>query len=228
MADPPEYEEYTRDRYKSEDKAEKYHGLISGTRDLRAARGRLVTAGERRIISKYLKRVPNNRILDIPAGTGKLAPVFADIGSEITSCDISEEMLRVCKQTYDKLGYSNVEYRICDAESIQDTVEGEFDVAVCLRLLHRVPEEVQLNILRQLSNIADYSIVSFGCKRRYGQNIRNTINSIAGADTDKPYLIKFDNCVKRIRNDFIILNYSWTVPLISTQPIFLLQPKETS
>ncbi len=47
-------------------------------------------------------------MLDLPAGTGKLATVFADLGSQVTACDISEKMLEFAAKEYQRLWYDPV------------------------------------------------------------------------------------------------------------------------
>ena len=49
----------------------------------------------------------NRLVLDLGAGTGRLACMLAPYVSRIRAFDISDEMLRVCKQKFTASGLSN-------------------------------------------------------------------------------------------------------------------------
>ncbi len=56
----------------------------------------------------------NRLVLDLGAGTGRLACLLAPIASYVRAFDISEEMLRVCKQKLTASGLSNGQVAVAD------------------------------------------------------------------------------------------------------------------
>ncbi len=56
----------------------------------------------------------NRLVLDLGAGTGRLACMLAPYVGNVHAFDISEEMLRVCKQKFGKSGLSNWQVDIAD------------------------------------------------------------------------------------------------------------------
>ena len=53
-------------------------------------------------------------VLDLGAGTGRLACLLAPIVKSVHAFDISEEMLRVCREKFTKSGFSNWQVDIAD------------------------------------------------------------------------------------------------------------------
>ncbi len=130
------------------------------------------------------RRIPHDQILDLPAGTGKLAPVFAALGGAVVACDISASMLEIARREYPAAGCTNATFRVCDAEQIAGTLGQRFDVAVCLRLLHRVPSDVRDRVLAELAAVADHAIVSMGIETGYHRARRQVRGWLFGVDTD--------------------------------------------
>jgi len=151
--------------------------------------------------------------------------LFKSVGSTVNACDISENMLTVARKAYKEIQYKKVEFQICDAEKVRETLEDHFDLAISLRLLHRVPEKVKMNILEELSSIADYSIVSFGVKSSY-HNLRKTVRHMlfGGRTTDLCYE-PLEAIVEKIEKNFEIIDYKWVLPWISQEIIFFLRPR---
>ena len=220
-----DYEERTRDNYKSDELAENYHRAFSGARSWRALRFRLVASRERATIGRFLSRVPAESVLDIPAGTGKLAPVFQARGLAVTACDVSENMLRVARREYESRGYERVGFQVCDAAKIRETLDRDFDVAVCLRLLHRVPSDVTSAILAELAASAVHTIASFGVESAY-QRARLFLRRRAfGGDAEELCFRTIPEIHALVAPHFDVLDSAWIVPFLSRERVFLLKSR---
>jgi ubiquinone/menaquinone biosynthesis C-methylase UbiE len=57
-------------------------------------------------------------VLDLGAGTGRLAVMLAPRAKSIRALDVSEEMLRVCRQRLEASGLSNWKVEIADHRSL--------------------------------------------------------------------------------------------------------------
>lgn len=87
---------------------------------------------EQNKVLPLLYDVEGKKILDVGAGTGRLAILLADKGAVITALDVSAEMLKVLRR---KAGTrKNIKYVEGEAENI-DFPEESFDVVVAAFLI---------------------------------------------------------------------------------------------
>ena len=63
-------------------------------------------------------RVEGLDVLDLGAGTGRLAVMLAPRTRSIKAFDLSEEMLRVCRQRFEATGLSNWDVQVADHRTI--------------------------------------------------------------------------------------------------------------
>jgi hypothetical protein len=116
-----------------------------GHRNLRL--GLLARAEVRQIRSQILASGVRSRVLDLPGGTGKLWPTFAELGVECVSGDLSEYMLNEGDVV------PGVTPIVMDGRRIP-FADGSFDGVVSLRLFHRVSPETRETILGEFSRVA--------------------------------------------------------------------------
>jgi SAM-dependent methyltransferase len=221
-----DYQQETKDHYQSTEVARAYHTAFSGARGWRTLRARSVAARERAVVAQLLEGIAHGKILDLPAGTGKLAPVFAALGGAVIACDISAPMLEIARREYPAAGCTNVVFRVCDAEQITGTLRQRFDVAVCLRLLHRVPSDVRDRILAELAASADHAVVSMGIENVYHRARRHARNWIFGDGTDALCYERLRAFRTQLEAHFDILAQRSILPGLSQEMIFLLRPRE--
>lgn len=226
------YERHTKHRYKSDQKSASYHSLTTGSvRDVGlrgAVRGRTVTWAERRGVRAFLTRVPNERVLDIPSGTGKLAPVFHTVGCSVVAADISREMLTIGRQEFRKAGHNDVEFVICDAEDVSSVLDDDFAVTVCLRLFHRVPDSVVRSILAEFSSLSPYAIISMAAHREgVVARIGDGVKSPMGGSTSRN-IRSVDECTALLEQEFNVLAMRRILPAVSNELLFLVRSKTAS
>ena len=219
-----DYQQKTKGHYQSTDVASSYHAAFTGDPGWRTLRGRVVASRERAAVADYLQRVLHDRILDLPAGTGKLAPVFAALGGAVVACDISAQMLEIAQREYPAAGCTDVVFHICDAERITVTLQQRFDVAVCLRLLHRVPSDTRARILAELAASADHAIVSMGIETGYHRARRHARKWIFGGGTDALCYEPLSVTETQLERHFKILSRKSILPGLSQEMVFLLRP----
>jgi SAM-dependent methyltransferase len=222
-----DYERDTKEHYKRGDVAQEYHAAFTRDRGWKAWRHRVVAESERDAVRRLLGRVAHGRVLDLPCGTGKLAPVFAELGSTVTGCDISPDMLALAEREYALRGVPS-RLQVCDAERIVETLGERFDVAVCLRLLHRVPSAVKRSILVQLRGCADHAIVSVGIESAFHRGRRVVRRAVFGGDASALCFASEDELLGLIEEHFEILDRRWVIPFASQEMVFLLRPKAGS
>lgn len=103
-----------------------------------------------RLVARALARrgpaQPLDRILDVPAGTGRLQPVLAGLGRQVVGVDVSSAMLAEIGGDAPRLQGS--------AWSLPFRARS-FDAVVCCRLLHHVrDDDERLALLRELVRVA--------------------------------------------------------------------------
>lgn len=212
-----------KEHYSSDEVATEYHEAFS---DRGSWRHRVIANRERSVVRTLLRRVPNEEVLDVPTGTGKLAPVFAESGSAVMACDISESMLRAAKSEYEEVGPDNVRFQVCDAEELSETLEGTFDVAVCLRLLHRVPRVTKRQILYELGTVADHVIVSTAVESKFHKVRRWIRRRIFGGDPRGHCYETLPETENMFTEGFDVIASRHVFPLVSQERVYLLRPDE--
>jgi SAM-dependent methyltransferase len=218
-----DYSSEMRDYYKSNDTAEEYHKKFAKNKDWRH---RLIADREKKTIETLLRKVPHDTVLDIPTGTGKLAPVFADNESAVLACDISEDMLKFARMEYRNTDIEEARFQVCDAEEVSRTIDETFDLAVCLRLLHRVPTDTKRNILAELGTIADYVIASTGIETQFHKFRRRMRQHLLGHD-GRGNCYETPAVTREIFSDgFEIVASKRVLPILSQEHVFLLRSNE--
>lgn len=145
-----QYEQRTRDHYKETDVAARYHAALSvrsspadwlvAQREIAAVRRCLAAAK----IPQYVS------VLDVPAGTGKLTELLRRWGISYLALDISAAMLAFLPR--------NVDCAVADATGLP-LRDGAVELAVCFRLLHRVPADVLEAILDQVTRVSSRDLI---------------------------------------------------------------------
>ena len=215
------YSEEMKTHYKSDSVAKEYHEAYSEDGNWRH---RLIANRERNAVKSLLQKVPNESVLDIPTGTGKLAPVFAETGSTIVACDISKDMLNIAKAEYDRHDVSDVHFLVCDAEEISDMLNKRFDIAVSLRLIHRVPTDVKQTILAELGTVSDYVITSTAIETSFHKARRSVRRQLIGGD-ERNHGYDSPKTTREIMTDgFEIVSSKRVLPVLSQEHVFLLRP----
>ena len=188
QSSPAEYDKITKQHYQDSSVAEHYRDEYAGRLMLRSLPARLVAKRERQIIRSAIADIlkhtatPIGKVLDLPCGTGKLASVFAHFNFSVVAADISRQMMEVAAPEYRGLpGFIGFVQTDAGATNFAD---GEFDAAVCLRLLHRVPDVARTAILTELSRISrKHIIVSVGLTNPLQEFRRQVRRIITGALT---------------------------------------------
>jgi len=215
------YRDEMKDHYRSEEIASEYDEAFSQE----SFRHQLLADRERKTVLKLLRQIPNANVLDIPAGTGKLAPVFKQTESSVVACDISPQMLRLARERYLRLSYTSVDFVVFDAERIS-CLDIPFDVSVCLRLLHRVPDETKRIILSELAEVSDYTIASFGITSTYHRYRRRIRKRLLGGDDRLDWYLTETDTKNLLQEQFELIDEAWVLPWLSQEKLYLLSPRD--
>lgn len=88
--------------------------------------------------------------LDVGCGFGLFALYYAQIHPDlkIQGFDLSETRIRMAQRAAEKLGVTNVEFRVDDARHLK--ADARYDAAYLLDIVHHVPEETVPPMLAEL------------------------------------------------------------------------------
>jgi len=220
-----DYESNTRDHYKSESVAQTYHSGFAGRLRRESIAHRVVAHFERRAIAGLLERVPHDSVLDLPCGTGKLAAVLRGRVRRVVAADVSPQMLGIAKTLYAGSGIGEQRFLEADVTALDPAVIGRHDVAVCLRLLHRIPADVKDRALQQLLGCADHLIVSTGIETGFHRLRRHVRGLLLGGDTSALCFEPFAEAHAHMARAGEVLAWRWIAPGISQEAVFLLRAR---
>jgi SAM-dependent methyltransferase len=133
--------------------AVKYRGPIAHGYEAKRV-GQPKWAAENAAVGAVLRRFPpGTTVLDIPVGTGRFLPLYADLGLSVTGLDISKDMLRIAR---DK-GHG-FDLRTGDIFAI-DMPDKSVDVAVSIRIMNLIGPDDMARALGELQRVARRSIL---------------------------------------------------------------------
>lgn len=120
---------------------------------------RPIFAGSYRRAAEYTLaqlRNPKNppEVLDIGTGTGTLAGFFAHMGARVTGIDISLGMLRQAGKKYPQVNFVQA-----PAHSLEEMEENSFDVVSAAFVLHEMPPEYRMNLMKHMKRVARQSVL---------------------------------------------------------------------
>lgn len=220
------YQNDTKYHYQNDATAKGYHDSFTKLRGIDGFRFRFIANRERRSVDRLLKQLEFQSLIDIPTGTGKMAKVFRNYDCRVLACDVSNEMLTIAKRTYQLTGPSDATFQKVDLEKATEQIEDPVDVTVCVRLMHRVPDEVKRRMLEQIGKLSPYAIVSFGIDSRY-QRIRAAFRrkTVGGYDIGSQTRPSRNSIERIVSRDFRIVQSTPVAWGISAERMYLLKSK---
>lgn len=229
MNDEDRYRTLTRDWYQSENVAKHYHSsVVTGPLTLKTISHRIIAHREIKLIYHILaglNPVPKN-ILDIPCGTGKLAEVFRSLGIPVVGADISQEMLKLLRDSNPVQKSYTALFR-ADATRLPYK-DSAFDCIVCLRLLHRVPDTVRQNMIRELARVARHHLILSAGVNDGIQAARLWLRNTFSKFPPVPFPITRASFRQQSNTAGLSIVRSWDVlPILSSEVLFLLKKDET-
>ena len=152
------YEDHTKNAYRNKEKAKAYQDqYIKGTKWARFTMWR-----QKSIIKRFLdlsKVNKDDKVLDIPCGTGYIGEILAVTEAEVFASDISLEMMDLAINEYSSPRFSG--FVQADITEIPFPDES-FKAVIVLALMHRLPREMRAKVLSEIARVSNnYVIVSY-------------------------------------------------------------------
>jgi len=113
---------------------------------------------EQAYVREWSSRLPVGAVvLDLPVGTGRFLPFYAERGLRVHGIDISSEMIAEARRRHPELA-ERFALSVGDAERLV-LPDQSVDCVVCWRLVHLLPGEVLLRVLREFRRVSRGEIV---------------------------------------------------------------------
>jgi len=107
-------------------------------------------------IKKFIQ--PNSKVIDVGCGTGRFSFSIADKVNKIVGIDLSEKNISTAKRTLEKNSNSKISFLHTSLSELINT-NHHFDYAVMTYVIHEVEPEERINLLKEMSLIADKIII---------------------------------------------------------------------
>jgi SAM-dependent methyltransferase len=129
-------------------------------------------------------------IIDVGCGTGRLEFFLADKCRALLGIDLSKRNIDRAKKTLLKYPDERISFQHSNPEEVIKSGNSKFDYAILTYVIHEVIEDERINLLREISLMADKIIIGDyivprpdGC----AGFLSETIEFIAGSDHYKNY-----------------------------------------
>ena len=117
-----------------------------------SAEGRLFSDLELTVLRAWLDLTPASRVLDVPAGTGRLAFGLAGTGATVVGVDISANMLQVAASKRDPSDLRRVHFT--QGSGVQLPFRDDtFDAVVSFKFFHLIPNDRKPLFMREMIRV---------------------------------------------------------------------------
>lgn len=104
--------------------------------------------------------VDSDYCIDIGCGIGALAFDLSEKSERVVGVELSAERVGVAEQRRKREAYHNVVFSCVDATDLARFGDGYFDYATISLLLHSVPSETAVKILREATRVAKKLVIA--------------------------------------------------------------------
>jgi ubiquinone/menaquinone biosynthesis C-methylase UbiE len=116
-----------------------------------SADGRLFNNLELTVLRSWLGLNSKSKVLDVPAGTGRLSWALAETGATVVGADISANMLGVAASKQDA---SDADVHFTQGSGTQlPFADDTFDAVVSFKFFHLIPNERKQSFVREMARV---------------------------------------------------------------------------
>lgn len=101
---------------------------------------------------------PNSNVIDVGCGTGRFSFLVADKVSKVVGIDLSKKNIEKANQTLSKNPNFKISFHHTNLSNL-NSKNLNYNYAVMTYVIHEVNEEDRINLLKELSQIADKIII---------------------------------------------------------------------
>jgi len=209
-----EYIENTLKAYQNNEKAAKYFEQHQKSLSWARLTMWLELRNVKKALSFFCNKDSITTILDIPCGTGVAGGVFSEGMHKVVAIDISEEMMYFAKESYNL----KILDRFMQADITNIPLDDLYSQgAIVLGFMHRVPLEVKINSLNELSRVnKDFIVVSFTVDDIFQRMKRALFSVFKKKHASAPEPMKLSEIKNLINNHgFRVVRTNHVFPILS-------------
>jgi demethylmenaquinone methyltransferase / 2-methoxy-6-polyprenyl-1,4-benzoquinol methylase len=117
-----------------------------------SAEGRYFSQLEVSILRSWVSPERGARLLDVPAGTGRLSHALARDGVTVVGADISANMLQVASSKEDPASTGSVHFILASGAQLP-CADDTFDAVVSFKFFHLIPNERKRAFIREMTRV---------------------------------------------------------------------------
>lgn len=137
-----QFEQRYRDLYTVESQNYDFHRFTN-------PQGQAFHTGEQRVIWDLLKLQPGQRMLDVAAGTGRIAAYLAEQGLDVVAFDLTPNMLRKARARVDPDAADNL--RVVGGTGRKlPFADNYFEAVISIRFLHLLPVSLYRPFIQEM------------------------------------------------------------------------------
>ena len=134
-------------------------------------------------------------IVDVGCGTGRFVLQAAEHFNSVVGIDLSSRNIKLANKHLSKTKRLNISFIHGNAENLQNHIEKKFDYSTISYVIHEMPIEVRIKILRTLKEISDEIIIGdYFVPQPFNQ--RGLSNKIAEVLAGRDHFNNFKSFVK--------------------------------
>lgn len=120
---------------------------------------KFIAPNQDRLFSEIKKIIePNSKVIDVGCGTGRFPFAVADKSAKVVGIDLSKKNIEKANQTLSKNPNSKISFYHTNLSNLNSS-KLNYNYAVMTYVIHEVNEKDRINLIKELSQIADKIII---------------------------------------------------------------------
>lgn len=107
---------------------------------------------EMRMLRPWIGDPASIRLLDVPAGTGRVSIPLAEIGAQVHGVDITERMVRKAREKATAKRLDNIGFRVANGRQLP-FANGTFDIVTSFKFFHLIPNAEKRLFLQEMARV---------------------------------------------------------------------------
>ena len=157
---------------------------------------KLIAPNQDRMFRKIKELIePGSEILDVGCGTGRLEFFLSDKCKKITGIDLSEKNIVQAEKKLKRSSHDNIYFKHTGFENFIKNNSLTFDYVISTYVIHELPYEERLSLLKGISAISEKIIVGEYLVPR-PQGLWNILNEVVEFAAGKDHYNNFKSFVR--------------------------------
>ena len=158
---------------------------------------KLIAPNQDRMFRKIKELIePDSEVLDVGCGTGRLEFFLSDKCKKITGIDLSEKNIIQAEKKLKKTNHNNIYFKHIGFNNFIKNNSAKFDYVIVTYVIHELPYEERLSLLKGISGISNNIIVGEYLVPR-PQGFWNVLNELVEFAAGKDHYNNFKSFVRR-------------------------------